>query len=62
MPSLGAMLARVHGLVGKNDLSDWETGFIESVWKRSLEGKRTDLLSERQVDVLERIFHQHFAG
>lgn len=62
MASTNIMLQQCAGLVGTKDVSDWESDFLSSVLDRSQNGTRPDLLTERQIDVLERIWRKHFAG
>lgn len=62
MASLNTMVQRVHGLIDTKDLSDWESDFVASVVEQTSDGKNTTSLTEKQIDVLERIFRKHFAG
>ena len=47
-------------MVGTNDLSDWETRFVQSLIDRKKAGQVTSL-SEKQLDVLVRLHSKHFA-
>lgn len=62
MASLNTMVKRVAGLVDTKDVNEWENTFIKSVLSKTRNGDDTSLLSEKQVDVLERIFDKHFEG
>lgn len=61
MKSLGAMVKQLHGMVGTDDLTGWESDFIESIWKQTGEGVDTAYLSNNQVQTIERIYRKHFA-
>lgn len=61
MTSLGTMIIRIKGLHGTKDVSDWESRFIGSVWDMTACGKDTNGLSEKQVEIIERIHDKHFA-
>lgn len=61
MASTNLMLEKAKGLVDTHDVTDWENGFLKSVLERAREGARPDLLSEKQVETLERIYAKHFA-
>lgn len=58
--SLGAMVKRLAGLVDTRDISDWENQFIKSVLKATRLGDDTRSLTDKQIDVLERIHRAHF--
>lgn len=60
--STNNMLKQVHGCLGTKDLNDWEEGFVKSLWERSQEAKRPDLLTPKQVERLEELWKKHFAG
>lgn len=62
MTSLNTMVKRCAGLVGTKDVSDWESNFLQSIVERTKSGDNTTSLTEKQIDVLERIFNKHFAG
>ena len=62
MPSTNNMLKQASGLIGTKDVNDWEDGFLESVWEKSKQGQRPDLLSPKQVETLEKIWKRHFSG
>lgn len=59
---LGKMVKRVLSLQGTNDVNSWEENFLEHVDSQTEGGKDTRSLSERQIDVIEKLFHKHFAG
>lgn len=56
------MVKRVAGLAGTKDVSDWEDQFITSIVRQTREGADTSSLTEKQVEVLERLHGKHFEG
>lgn len=58
--STQSMIERLCGLLGTDDLNEWETGFVESM-KRRLENGTVLNATEPQLTTLERIFNKHFA-
>lgn len=62
MASLNTMVRRCAGLIDTKDVSDWENQFLKSIVEKTRGGDNTTSLTEKQVDVLERIFNKHFAG
>jgi hypothetical protein len=62
MTTLNTMVKRISGLLDTNDLSDWESDFVQSIVERTHDGDNTTSLTEKQIDVLERIHNQHFSG
>lgn len=62
MASLNAMVKKVAGLQDTTDVTDWENSFIKSVVEKTGNGSNTTSLTERQVEVLERIHNKHFSG
>ena len=61
MASTNTMLKQCAGLVDTKDVTNWQNGFLKSVLERSENGSRPDLLSEKQLEVLESIHSRHFA-
>lgn len=61
MASTNTMLKQCAGLVDTKDVTDWQNGFLKSVLERSENGNRPDLLSDKQLEVLESIHSRHFA-
>lgn len=62
MASLNTMVKKCAGLADTTDVSDWENQFIKSVVERTAEGNNTTSLTEKQIDVLSRIYGKHFEG
>lgn len=60
MKSLGAMIKQLGGMVGGNDLSDWEDDFVKSVVEKSDDGTNTVTLTEKQIEKIEGIYSKHF--
>ena len=56
MKSTGQMIEQLEGLLGTSDLTDWESGFVETLVERK--GKP---LSDKQTEIMERIYRKHFA-
>lgn len=62
MASITTMVKRLTGLQGTGDLTEWEERFVASVLRQTANGDNTTSLTERQLEVVERIFNKHFAG
>lgn len=71
MISVATMLARLEGLLGTADLSEWEQGFVRSVgakvrqaeaFRRSYPDARpgTTTLSSAQVEKIAELHDRHF--
>lgn len=60
MTTLNTMVKRLHGLLGTPDLNAWEDEFVHNCYVKTLAGEDTRALTERQIDVLERLFNRHF--
>lgn len=60
MKSIGAQIQQLTAMLGTDDLSAWETSFVESVAHKSLDGTNTAALSEAQITKVEQIFKKHF--
>lgn len=61
MKSIGQKIKQLEGLLGTSDLTDWESGFVESVLERTKKGDDTTRLSEKQVNTVENIWRRFFA-
>lgn len=62
MASLTTMVKQLSGLVDTKDVSDWENDFLESIMRSTHDGDNTTVLTEKQIDVVERIFKKHFSN
>ena len=60
MASLNTMVKKCAGLVDTTDVSDWENQFLKSVVEKTGEGRDTTSLTEKQIDVLQRLHSKHF--
>jgi hypothetical protein len=54
------MVKKCSGLVGTKDVTDWEDEFLTSIVKQTKEGDDTTKLSEKQIDVIQRIHDKNF--
>ncbi len=61
MKSLNQMLQQISGMIGTDDLTDWEQEFVQSCMDRSQGGKDVRGLSSKQVEIINRIYNKHFA-
>lgn len=61
MDSIGQMIVKIGALVGTKDLTEWEDGFVRNIVERSHEGKVTTTLTNKQVEIVERIHKKLFA-
>jgi len=62
MTAINTMVKRVAGLADTKDVSNWENQFIKSVVEKTGNGNNTSTLTEKQIDVLERLHDKHFTG
>lgn len=60
MLSLNAKVKRIVTLIDTSDLSEWANGFVKNIDERTSNGADVSRLTEKQIDVIERIFAQHF--
>lgn len=58
MKSLTTMIEQLEGLLDTADINQWEQGFIGGMIKYK---RDTTTLSERQIEIIERIYNKHFA-
>ena len=61
MKSLAQKIQQCEGLLGTKDVTAWESDFLQSVIDRSNGGRDTTRLTEKQAEVVERIYGKHFA-
>lgn len=61
MVSVGAMVKQLSGMLGTDDLTDWEKKFVQNIDERSENGKHTLLLTDNQTEIIERLWSKHFA-
>jgi hypothetical protein len=58
--STRSMTEMLVALLGTKDLTDWETGFVESMQKR-LQANSLTTITDAQATALETVFNKHFA-
>jgi hypothetical protein len=58
--ALHAKVAQLEGLLGTSDLTDWESGFVQSLVHHGY-AKDSTKMSEKQVEMLDRVWSKHFA-
>lgn len=61
MKSIGQKIQQIEALSGTRDVSNWEAEFIDSIVIRTDFGKNTGALTEKQVEIIDRIWGRHFA-
>lgn len=61
MISINSMIKQLSGLLGTEDINEFEQSFIGNITDKTQDGKLAATLSERQVTVLEKIWKKHFA-
>jgi hypothetical protein len=59
--SLGNKIKQLGALVGTKDVSEWENDFISSVVGWSDNGQNTRSITEKQINVIDRLYERHFA-
>lgn len=59
--SLGVMIQQLDALVGTHDVSVWEEKFIASVSGYADARRNRKILSDKQIEIVEQIYRQHFA-
>lgn len=59
--SIGSMIKSLSGMLGTRDLNQWETDFIQNAIDRSNNGVDTSKLSDKQVEIIDRIYRENFA-
>lgn len=61
MKSIGNQIKQLEALLDTGNLSDRENGFVGDMVAKPHSGMATGDLSERQVEVIERLYEKHFA-
>ena len=62
MTTINTQVKRLAGLQGTGDVTAWEDDFIGSILRQTRNGDDTTSLSEKQIEIVERIHDKHFAG
>lgn len=60
MKSACNMIKQLHAMVGTNDLSEFESGFVNSLYDQSAGGTDTAFLTAKQIATLANIYQQKF--
>lgn len=59
--SIGTKVEQIDGLRGTDDLNAWEESFVGSIVERyEAAGRDSRVLSEKQIEAVERIWSKHF--
>ena len=58
MKSVRAMIDQLEGLLGTEDVNEWESGFIASMVER----RDSLTFSAKQVEMIDKLYGKHFAG
>jgi hypothetical protein len=58
--SVAQKLEQLDAMLGTTDLTEWEQNFISDIGARGWRNS-TEWLSEKQLNVIERIWSKHFA-
>ena len=48
-------------MLGTSDLTDWEQGFVRNVAGKFTSAKTSAVLTDKQIEIIERIWDKHFA-
>lgn len=61
MLSIRQKIERVEALLGTDDLTEYEAGFVQGLVNKVNRGLSPQL-SDRQIEILDQIFDKHFAA
>lgn len=61
MKSVYQKIMQLEGLSGTKDVNNWEREFIDSVVTKVHMHPNTAALSDKQVEIVDRIWSRHFA-
>ena len=62
MKSLQQKAKQLEGLIDTKDVTEWENDFLKGFCSRMAFGTSfTSTLSEKQLDLIDRIYNKHFA-
>lgn len=59
--SVSTMISQLEGLLGTDDLNDWQHGFVENMVKAASAPSGTTTLTGKQLETLEQLWRRHFA-
>lgn len=57
-------IKQLESLLGTEDLNEWEQGFVEGLAERARSSENLGtalMLSDKQLDSLDRLYRKHFA-
>lgn len=54
-------IQQLQGLRGTKDVTSWENGFIENLATFLPPGGQVEAMSEKQVEIMDRLWGKHFA-
>lgn len=60
MLSTNSKIKKIIGLQGTKDLTEWEEEFVESIRFKTQGGNLVGNVTEKQLDVIDRIHKKHF--
>jgi hypothetical protein len=55
------MIEQLDGLINTGDLSQWENQFVTNLVLRTVHGRDTTTLTEKQIERLQELYCKHFA-
>ena len=61
MKTIAMKIEQLDGLTDTADVTPWENAFITSIVSRMRPDKDTRWISDKQVEIIERIWGKHFA-
>jgi hypothetical protein len=62
MKSINAQIKQLSGLLGTDDVTEWEEEFIHSINQKTNNGQNTTALTEKQLTIIERIYKKNYEG
>ncbi len=61
MKSINSKIQQIGGLIDTDDVNNWENEFISSIVEKTQNGIVLTGLSDKQVEIIDRIYNKHFA-
>jgi hypothetical protein len=59
--SMNTKIEQLRAMLGTRDLTDWEQGFVRNVADKFTAAQSSAGLTERQIEIIDRIWDKHFA-
>ena len=59
--SIATKVEQLNAMLGTSDLTDWEQGFVRNVAGKFTSAKPSAVLTDKQIEIIERIWDKHFA-